>query len=71
MKTRICVLAVLLSVAGTAWADKTAYYTARYGGWSKEPSCDRTEHGKRCWVLTVGKDRWNNDAIDLNYTWPS
>ena len=68
MNTRTCVLAAFLAVvSGTAWADKTAQWSARYGGWSKEPSCDQTEHGKRCWVLTIGKDRWNNDATFLYY----
>jgi len=68
MKTRICVLAALLAVAGTAWADKTAYFTARYGGWSKEPSCDNTANGRRCWVMTLGKGKWNHEAAGLTYT---
>lgn len=68
---RICVLAALLVVAGTVWADKTAYFTARYGGWSKEPSCDRGSSDdssfKRCWVLTLGKDTYGNETVDLSY----
>ena len=65
---RICTLAALLAVAGTAWADQTAYFTARYGGWSKDPSCDNTANGRRCWVMTIGKSNWNHEAADLSYT---
>ena len=68
MKTRICVLAALLAVAGTAWADKTAYWTARYGGWSKEHSCRHTKDGRACWTLTIGKDPWNQEVSDLTYS---
>ena len=69
MKTRICILAALLAVAGTAWADKSAYFSARYGGWSKEPSCeeDYNTKVKTCWTLTIGKDNLSNERADLSY----
>ena len=58
-----------MMVASTIWADKTAYRTARYGGWSKEHSCERNTNGERCWTLTVGKNTWNHEVADLSYTW--
>ena len=65
---KICTLAALLAVADTAWADQTAYFTARYGGWSKEPSCSRSGEGKVCWTLTIGKSQFNQETSQLSYT---
>lgn len=51
-----------------ASANNPAYWTARYGGWSKEHHCELSSGEKRCWTLTLGKDTWHHEVADLSYT---
>lgn len=68
---RACILTAFLVAVVTAQANDTAYWSARYGGWSKEPACGRGSSNdvnfRRCWVLTLGKDQWGNEAADISY----
>jgi len=65
-KVFLAALAASLVLAGTASAGSDAYFSAQYGGWSKEVECWRTnEHSKLCQVLTIGKT--HSEAAHLSY----
>lgn len=68
---RACILAGLVAVAAAVQADNAAYWSARYGGWSKESFCDRAQAGdrnfQRCRVMTLGKGSGNHEGAALQY----
>lgn len=59
--------AVSLAFTGTAAADNSAYFSARYGGWSKEPACERVTGNRMCLSLTVGRDPHRRELAHLLY----
>lgn len=68
-RTMLTALAVMSVLAGTATASNPAYWSARYGGWSKEVDCwnDGSDDMRHCQVITVGKYTQGQEWAWLHY----
>ena len=61
--------AASLALANTTLAGDKAYFSAQYGGWSKEANCwGYADQGTQsCRVLTIGKGNGGDQVASLSY----